>query len=305
MSRNKANKFKHWQLWLLIAPALVYLVVFCYLPMAGIITGFQNYDPYLGIFKSKWVGFAKFEMLFSSYYFGTILKNTVLISLYSLLINTPAPIILALMINEVRVKWFKNTVQTITYAPYFISLVVLIGMCFSFMLPGTGPISKVLVALGGDPAKNLMIQPGAFKAIYVLSGVWQGLGWWSIIYVGTLSNVDPALHEAATLDGAGRLGRMFHINLPALAPTITIQFILAVGSMMSLGFEKVYLMQTPGTISASEIIATYTYKISFAAQGNNDFSFGTAVGLFNSVINLILLFTANFVARLCGRESLW
>lgn len=297
------NIFKSWQLYLLLLPAVIYLIIFAYAPISGIILSFKDYDPVLGIIGSPWVGFEKFKMFFSSYYFKTTVLNTLIISVYSLVINTPLPIIFALLINEVRIGWMKKAVQTITYAPYFISVVVLVGMCFSFFALETGVINKVLSALGFGE-NSFMTDPAWFKTIYVFSGLWQGLGWWSIIYVGTLSNVDPALHEAATIDGATRFKRMIHINLPAIIPTATIMLIMSIGAMMSVGFEKVYLMQTAGTISASEIIATYAYKVSFVSSAR-DFSFGTAVGLFNSVINLVLLFGSNFISKKLGKESLW
>lgn len=296
--------FKHWQLWLLIAPALVYLAIFCYAPMYGVVVSFQNYSPVLGVLGSKWIGFANFTSLFRSYWFKIMLINTLEISLISLLVNTPLPIILALLINEVRHTWFKKAVQTISYAPYFVSVIVVVGMCFSFTNPEYGVINKLLGLLGIEP-KAMMYEPQYFKPIYILSGLWQGLGWWSIIYVATLSTVDPALHEAATIDGATRFQRMWHINIPALIPTAIVLFILAMGNIMSVGFEKAFLMQNAGNLESSEIIATYAYKVSIGAQGYKNYGFGAAVGLFNSLINIVLLVGANVVSKMIGKESLW
>ncbi len=298
---RKKKKIK-WQLYILLIPSIVYLIIFCYTPLFGLVIAFKNYDPVLGFWDSPSVGFEKFKMFFDSYYFFTIIKNTLFISLYALLVNTPLPIILALLINEVSHPKFKKFVQTVSYAPYFISLVVLVGMVNAFLDPSRGIVNE-LISTFGLSRQNFMGDASWFKSIYVFSGLWQGIGWWSIIYIGALSNVDPELHESAVMDGASRVQRIIHINIPAILPIATILFIMAMGSMMSVGFEKVFLMQNPSNLEASEIIATYTYRVSFLTA--KDFSFGTAVGLFNSVINLILLVIANVVVKKLGRESLW
>lgn len=295
---------RHWQLWLLILPGLVYLVLFCYLPMYGVIVAFENYSPILGVFGSPWVGWTNFRSLFNSYWFEIMLVNTLELSLYSLPVNTIFPIVLALLINEVRHSWFKKSVQTISYAPYFVSVIVTVGMCYTFTDAGYGVVNK-LFGLFGAEAKDWMYEPAAFNFIYILSGLWQGCGWWAIIYVAALSSVDPALHEAATIDGAGRFKRIWHINLPAILPTAIILFIMAMGGIMNVGFEKAFLMQNSSNLVASEIIATYAYKVSIAATGYKNYGFGAAVGLFNSVINIVLLLAANFGAKLLGKESLW
>lgn len=300
---KKGKILRNWQLYLILLPSLVYLAVMCYAPMYGILIAFKDYMPALGIADSPSVGFANFERFFNSYYFGNIMKNTLGISVYSLLVNTPLPIILALLINEVRVTWFKKAVQTISYAPYFISVVVVVGMCYSFLNPERGIVNALITFFGGQPL-SFMGDAAWFKTVYVGSGLWQGIGWWSIIYVATLAGVDPTLHEAAMIDGASRLRRIWHINIPALLPIITILFIMSIGSMMSVGFEKVYLMQNQMNLDSSDIIATYTYRVGLASA-NKDFSFATAVGLFNSVVNLVLLASANFVSKRLGQESLW
>ncbi len=295
--------FRSWQLYVLLLPSLIYLLIMCYSPMYGIIVAFKDYIPALGISESNWVGFDNFTRFFESYYFGMLLKNTLTISVYSLLVNMPIPIILALLINEVRNGWFKKSVQTISYAPYFVSVVVVVGMCFSFLNPDTGIINRLLSEVGLAPVA-FMGEGGWFKTIYVLSGLWQGAGWWAIIYVATLSGVDESLHEAATIDGAGRLKRIIHINIPALIPTIVVILIMNVGNIMNVGFEKVYLMQNQMNIQASDIISTYTYRVGLGSSVK-DFGFATAVGLFNSVVNLVLLFVANITSKKAGQESLW
>lgn len=293
---------KQWILYLILLPSLIYLAVFCYAPMFGIVIAFKDYVPSLGIFKSPNVGFAKFEMFFSSYYFKDILINTLALSVISLIVNTPLPIILALLINEVQNKKFKKFIQTISYAPYFISLVVLVGMFNMFLKIDGGMINKIL-NLFNIPSVDFLGNEKYFRAIYVISGLWQGIGWWSIIYVGALSNVDKSLHEAASIDGASRFQRIVHINLPYLKPLIVITFIMAVGSLMSVGFEKVYLMQNASNREVSEIIATYAYTVAF--KNTKDFGFGSAIGLFNSVINSFLLIIANFVSKKVNNESLF
>lgn len=292
---------KHWQLYLLMIPPIVYLIIFQYLPIGGILIAFKEYDPVLGVLKSPNVGFVKFKMFFDSYYFFTTLKNTLLISLGSLVVNSIFPVILALLINEVPSKGFKKVVQTISYAPYFISLVVLVGM-FNMFLSRTGFINDLLQSLFKTTV-DFIGDPKYFRWIYILTGLWQGIGWWSIIYVGALSNVDSSLHEAATIDGASRLQRIWHINLPTIKPTFIVLLIMSFGSIMSVGFEKAYLMQNAANLEVSEVIATYSYKVSFLTV--KDLSFGTAIGLFNTIINFILLIIANSVSKIVTKESLF
>lgn len=235
--------------------------------------------------------------------FWAIIRNTFFISVYSIVVNTIAPIILALIINEIRIKWFKKTVQTISYAPYFISVVVLTGMLFSFTDLESGIINSIIKAFGGNP-KNLLEDAFLFSTIYVVSGLWQGLGWWSIIYVGTLSTVDQSLHEAAVIDGAGRLRRIWHINLPTILPIAIIMLVLSIGNMLTVGFEKIFLMQTSGNISASEVISTYVYRVSLMSR-IPQYSYASAIGLFNSVISVVLLIAANKAASKLSETSLW
>lgn len=293
--------FTSWQLYALIFPAFAYFVIFHYVPMYGVQIAFKDYMPSLGIWGSPWVGFKHFEKFFDSYYFWDLINNTLGISIYSLIVGFPLPIILALALNEVDYEPFKKLVQTVTYAPNFISTVVIVGMIISFLSPSTGIINHILRFFGGT-GHNFMEDPRWFKTIYVFSGVWQGTGWGTIIYLAALSGVDPQLHESATIDGASRIQRLWHINLPVLIPTMIIILIMNFGGLMSVGFEKVLLMQNPLNMPSSNIIATFTYQ-----QGllQAQYSYAAAVGLFNSVINSILLIFVNWLSRRYSEVSLF
>ncbi|RAV22610.1 ABC transporter permease [Paenibacillus contaminans] len=295
------NMREHYQLYMLIAPALIYYVIFHYIPMYGIQIAFKDFVPSMGIWGSEWVGFEHIKQFFDSYQFWNVIKNTLGISLYGLVVSFPIPILLALMLNEVRHKKFKAFVQTLTYAPHFISMVVMVGMMFILFSPSTGVFNQIIVSLGGSPV-YFMGSAGLFKTVYVLSGVWQGMGWGSIIYLAALSAVDPHLYEAAYMDGASKLKKIIHIDLPAIVPTAVILLILNVGSIMSVGFEKVFLMQNPLNLSTSEVISTYVYKIGLL---QNNYSYGAAIGVFNSVINFILLISVNTIAKRTSGSSLW
>ena len=301
---KKAEIKRSLSLYALMAPSLILLLLFSYLPMYGIIIAFKDYNAVQGIWGSPWrknFGFSHFIMFVTAYNFTSLIKNTLVLSLYSLVVNAICPVVLALFVNEIQNKAFKRTVQTISYSPYFISCVVMVGMVVSFLNVDRGIVNKVITSFGGK-GTMFMSDPDWFVHLYVWTGVWQGVGWASIVYLGCLSNVDPCLHEAAVIDGASRMKRLWHINLPAIIPVFTIQLILSVGNIMNVGFEKAYLMQTDANLSASEIIATYAYKISLLKK---QYSFGTAVGLFNAAINIILLFIVNFVSKKVGQESLW
>ena len=292
---------KHWVLYLFLIPALTYVLIFCYVPIIGIIIAFKDYSPALGFFDSPWVGWDKFEMFFSSYYFWDILRNTLVLSLYSLVVNTIFPILLALLINEVASVRFKRFIQTLSYMPYFISLVVLVGMFNMFLSTDGGFMNQIITGLGLLPV-DFLGDPALFSTTYVFTGLWQGVGWWAIIYVGALANISPDLHEAAAVDGASRMQRILHINLPSILPLIMVLTIMAMGQVMNVGFEKVFLMQNPANREVSEIISTYTYNVSFVTV--KDMSFGTAVGLFNSVVNIILLVGANAISKALTKESI-
>ncbi|MGG4093819.1 ABC transporter permease [Paenibacillus lautus] len=292
---------RNWELYLFIAPAFLYFVIFHYGPMYGIQIAFKNFIPTLGITGSPWVGFDHFERFFNSYYFWDLLWNTLSISLYELAIGFPLPIILALAFNEVKDSFFKRAVQTVTYAPHFISVVVMSGMIITFLSPSSGMIVNFVEMLGFQ-APQFLTDPAWFKTVYVLSGVWQSAGWGTIIYLAALSGVDPQLHEAAVVDGASRFKRILHINIPAIIPTITILLILNMGSILGVGFEKILLLQNPLNMSSSDVISTFVYRSGLV---DAQYSFSTAVGLFNSVINAILLIAVNQIARRTSENSLW
>ncbi|WP_193726929.1 ABC transporter permease [Paenibacillus guangzhouensis] len=292
---------RNWDLYLMIIPVIAFFVIFAYLPLYGIQIAFKDFSAFKGIWDSPWVGFKHFERFFDSYYFWRLIRNSFLLGVYSLAIGFPIPIILALMLNEVKSNRFKKFVQTITYAPYFLSTVVIVGMLFIFLSPRTGLINHIIQAFGGDPIA-FMTSAGWFKTLYVFSDVWQTAGWSSIIYLASLAGIDTQLHEAAKVDGATKLQRIWHINIPGIMPTIVILLILNLGSVLSIGFEKVLLMQNNLNMSGSDIISTYVYRSGIL---DAQYSFSTAVDLFNSIINFILLVTVNYVARRVNDTSLW
>nr|WP_246021870.1 ABC transporter permease subunit [Paenibacillus zeisoli] len=283
---------KNYFLYVLLAPALILTLIFKYVPMYGAIIAFKDFSPMKGIMGSDWVGFKYFEKFITAPNFEVLLINTLKLSLYGLILGFPVPIILALMLNQLRKSAVKKNVQLVLYAPNFISVVVIVGMLFVFLSP-TGPINHLITSITGQPVM-FMTEPEYFRWVYILSGIWQGAGWASIIYVAALANVDPELHNAASLDGANLLQRIRHIDLPTIKPIMAIVFILAAGGIMSIGFEKAYLMQTSLNLPTSEILPTYVYKIGL--QSGN-YAYSAAVGLFNSVINVVLLITVNFIVK--------
>ncbi len=285
----------------MILPVLVYFIIFHYVPMYGILLAFKDYKIKLGILGSPWVGLKYFERFFSTYNFWNLIQNTLTLSVYSLLVGFPIPIIFALCLNYLRKRRLKKTVQMISYAPHFISTVVICSMITMFTTQNTG-VFNVLRGLVGLESIDFMAVPKLFKHIYVWSGVWQGMGWSAIIYVSALAGVDPELHEAAIMDGATKIQRMRHIDIPSIKSTIIMLFILRMGSLMSVGFEKVYLLQNSLNRPASEIISTYVYKVGLI---DNDYGYSTAVGLFNTLINVILLVGANVISKKVADESLF
>lgn len=298
---KKKSIWKNWQLYLMCLPAVIYFLIFAYKPMYGIIIAFKDYSMRRGIMGSPWIGLENFQRLFSSYWFPIILKNTLTLSCLSLLLGFPIPIILALILNEVTNSRFRKGFQTLSYAPHFISTVVLCGMLTLFLNPTSGVINKFITMFGGSTV-NFLQEPSMYKWIYVLSGIWQEMGWGSIIYFATLSGVDRALLEAADIDGASRLQKIWYINLPVLVPTILILLILNCGSLLSVGYEKVYLLQNATNLSASEVISTFVYK---SGLEKADFSFGAAADLFNSVVNTIVLVIANTISKRTTKTSLF
>ncbi|TFE27283.1 ABC transporter permease [Cohnella luojiensis] len=284
--------FKNYFLYLLLAPALILTLLFKYLPMYGAIIAFKDFNPMKGILGSEWAGLKHFTRFLSSPNFEIIFMSTLKLSLYGLILGFPVPIILALMINQLRRNAIKKNIQLILYAPNFISVVVIVGMIFIFLSPA-GPINIILTNITGKPLMFLT-DPEYFRSVYIISGIWQGAGWASIIYVAALASVDPELHNAATIDGANIVQRIRHIDLSTIKPVMAIVFILGAGSIMAIGFEKAFLMQTAMNLPTSEIIPTYVYKQGLQA---GDYAYSTAVGLFNSVINVIMLVAVNFIVK--------
>ena len=292
---------RHWQLYLMLVLPVTYLIIFAYLPMGGAVIAFKDYSIRGGIWGSEWVGLKHFKNFFTTPDFKVLMRNTLALSLYSLVISFPMPILLALAINEMRGRHYKKVVQMVTYLPYFISTVVLVGIMQNIFSIRTGLVNNIITALGGT-AVDFMGKPELFRSLYVWSGVWQGMGYSAVIYIAALASVDTSQVEAAIIDGAGRFARVWNVDIPAIMPTIVIQLILAVGSIMSLGFEKVYLMQNPVNMQFSEIISTFVYKRGLI---NFQYSYATAVGLFNSVCNLVLIVLANMFSKKVNETSLW
>lgn len=294
---------KVWQLYVLIALPVIYILIFKYLPMYGAQIAFKNFIVTKGVWGSEWVGFKHFERFFHSYEFWRLLGNTIVLSVYNLVAGFPFPIMLALSLNYVRNKFFKQSVQMITYAPHFISVVVMVGIILEMLDPRNGIVNTAIRLLGFETV-SFMGKPEYFKSIYVWSGIWQNVGFSCIIYLAALTGIDPSLHEAAVVDGANKVQRMLHIDLPGIMPIAIIMLIMNTGQMLDIGFEKVLLMQNPLNIRTSEIIDTYVYKVGLASQAMN-YSYSSAIGLFKSVVNLILLVAVNKIAQKTKQASLW
>ncbi|MDF2959381.1 MAG: sugar transporter permease [Paenibacillus sp.] len=297
MKKLKQSRY----LLLLFLPCLIYYIVFKYAPMFGLVISFKNYNLYKGIWDSPWVGFKYYQMFFQNPDFFKLLRNTFLLGVYKLFFGFPAPIILALMLNEVKNAIFKRFVQTVSYLPHFISNVVVASMVIMFLSPSGGIVNHILTRLGMDPV-NFMVKAELFRPIYVVSEIWQHLGWETIIYLAALTAIDPQLYEAAEMDGAGRWKRMMHVTLPGIAPAIVILFILNIGKVLEIGFEKVFLMYNPAIYETADIISTYVYRVGLS-QGN--YSYATAIDLFGGIISLIFVYSANYLSRKAGETSLW
>lgn len=291
----------HWQLYLLAAVPIAYFLVFKYWPMTNAIIAFKDYNVIDGVWGSQWAGMRHFERFFENPQFWPLLRNTFVLSGYVLLAGFPVPIILALALNEIRLKFFKRTVQMVTYAPYFISTVVVVSMTILFLSPRLGLLGDAL-GFFGVPSIDFLGRPEYFRHIYVWSDIWQTAGYSAVIYMAALAGIDPTLYEAARVDGASRLQKIRHVDIPGILPTAMVILILGVGNVMAIGFEKAYLLQNTLNLSQSEIIPTYTYKIGLL---NADFSQASAIGLFNSVINLVLLVTVHLVAKRTVGRGLW
>lgn len=289
------------QLYLFVLPAFIFFLVFHYQPMYGVIIAWKDFRPALGIWGSPWVGWQHFQAFFESFFFWDLIRNTFTISVYSLVVGFPLPIILALSLNELKDGRGKKFAQTVTYAPNFISLVVIVGMLTAFLNPSTGLINNFIELFGGERI-NFMQDPRWFQTVYVLSGVWQTTGWSSVIYMAALSGVDTQLHEAATIDGASRLQRAWHINLPTIKPIIIILLIMSLGNLLNVGFERIILMQNPLNMTTSDVISTFVFRVGLL---NGQYSFAAAVGVFNSIINSVILIVANQVSKRISDNSLW
>ena len=292
---------RDYQLWIMIVPAIIVIVIFNYIPMYGIQLAFRDYDFTKGLTGGEWRGLFYFKQFFDSYMFADLMKNTIVISLATIILGFPAPIILALLLNQVKWKRAKKTLQTTVYLPHFISLVVMVGLLNVLLSPNTGIIGYILTAAGlGDV--NLLGSTKTFVGVYVLSDIWQHCGWNSIIYLAALSTVDPQLYDSSKIDGANRWQTIRHVDIPALIPTIVILFVLGMGNVLGTGFEKVFLMQNALNLPVSEVISTYVYKIGIIS---NQFSYSAAIGLFNTVINFVFLYVVNALSRKYSDISLW
>lgn len=304
----KRSLRRNWQLYLLILPAVIYLLVFLYWPMYGVIIAFKDFSPSKGILGSPWAMsggeidiFKHFKNFFSSIHFTRVMRNTLTLSLYSLAVNWPIPIAFAILMNEIRSPKLKKTVQTVTYLPHFISTVVMCGMLWIFMRNETGMINYIMKAIGVGNI-NFLGEPQYFPHVYVWSGVWQSTGWNTIIYMSTLSGLDTQMYEAANIDGANKWQQIWYITLPSLMPTAIMLLILNSGSIMSVGFEKIFLLQTDLTFETSDVISTLVYRKGLVEA---NYSFSGAVGLFNSVINCVLLITVNQISKKLGDVSMF
>lgn len=296
----KKDLVRNRNIYLMLVPVLVYYAIFHYGPMYGLLIAFKDYGMADGVWGSPWVGFAHFQNFFENPYFWRLLRNTLTISVYELLFAFPAPIILALLLNEIRLVMFKRVVQTISYLPHFISIVVVAGMLVDFFARD-GLINSIVHFFGYEPIAFWQ-ESGWFRSLYVSSGIWQGIGWGSIIYLAAMSSIDPTLYDAARIDGAGRWKQTVHITIPGIMPTIVILFILNVGSMLAVGSEKIILLYNPLTYETADVISTYVYRKGILGA---DFGYSAAVGLFNSVISFILLVLANTVSKRVSEHKLW
>lgn len=298
--RVKKDWKRNRSLYLLVLPVILFYVLFHYKPMYGAIIAFQDFNPRLGVSGSDWVGFDQFIRFFTSPYFGRLVKNTLLLSVYGIIFGFPAPIILALLLNELKAMRFKKTVQTVTYLPHFISLVVVTGIIKDFT-QSTGLINDIIVMFGGVRT-SLIQNPALYRTIYIVSDIWQGIGWGSIIYLSALSGVDQQLYEAASIDGAGRWKQLIHVTLPGIAPTIVIMLIMRMGQLLGTGYEKTILLYNEATYETADVIASYIYRVGILER---NWSYSTAIGLFNSVINLALLIVTNKFSKRVSETSLW
>lgn len=291
---------RHRDIYLMLLPVILFYVLFHYVPMGGLVIAFQNYKPRKGLLGSDWVGLQNFEKFLTGMYAGRVIRNTLWINLLQLIFGFPAPIILALLINEMKDNWYKKGIQTVSYMPHFISLVVVCGLICDFSM--TDGLFNDILAIFGFERINLISSNKTYRTVYVLSGIWKNIGWGSIVYLSALSSVDASLHEAAALDGAGKLRRIWHVNLPAIVPIIIIQLIMRLGNMMSEGHEKTLLLYSPVVYESADLISSYVYRYGLE---KTQYSYGAAVDVFNSIVNLIFLVSANRISAKVTETSLW
>jgi len=303
LKKMSLGKYIRQNIWLyaLLIPGIIFLIIFKYIPMGGIVIAFKDYNVVKGIMESPWVGLKHFRFLFQSNEFMRVFRNSILISIYRLAWGFPVPILLALLLNEIRTQWYKRSLQTILYLPHFISWVVVIGIVNNFLSPSTGLVNKLIEALGGSTMR-FMTTPEYFRSILVATDIWKSAGWGTIVYMAAIAGIDPSLYEAAIIDGATRIQRIRYVTLPCIASTIIVMLILRTGSIMSNGFEQVYLMMNALVNEVAEVFETYTYQVGLR-EGR--FSFASAVGIFQSVIGCILIYTNNFLAKRYGGSGLW
>ena len=299
LKKLACNLRKHKIVYLMFIPVFAYYLIFHYYPMYGALIAFKNYIPG-GSFHCEWVGLKHFRAFFSSYYFPRLLRNTLLISFDSVLFGFPAPILLAFLLNELKSKRYKRIVQTVTYLPHFLSLMVVCGMILNFFSSG-GFVNSIIVALGGE-RKNFLMDPACFRPLYIGSGIWQTIGWGSIVYLAALTGIDPSLYEAARIDGAGRFSQAVHITLPGIMPTIIVLLILKIGNLMNVGYEKIILLYNDLTMETADVISSFVYRKGLL---NANYSYSAAIGIFNSIINFGLVIIANALSRTVKQTSLW
>ncbi|MNI03742.1 putative multiple-sugar transport system permease YteP [compost metagenome] len=302
MQDTMAQKMiKHKYLLLMFLPCLLYYILFKYVPMFGIVISFKNYNPFVGVMGSEWVGFKYYFMFFDNPDFLKLLRNTFLLGMYKLIFGFPAPIVLALLLNELKNMAFKRFVQTISYLPHFISNVIVASMVVMFLSPSGGIVNKLIEAVGFEKI-NFMLMPDMFRSVYVLSEIWQHVGWETILYLAALTSIDPMLYEASEMDGASRLRKLWHITLPGIAPTIVILLILNVGKVIEIGFEKVFLLYNAATYETADILSTYVYRVGLM-QGN--FSYASAIDVFTGLVSLVFIVSTNYASRKLSETSLW
>ena len=300
LRRVQKDLSKHWLLYAMFLPVLVYFLLFCYWPMYGVVIAFKDFRPRLGIGGSPWAGLLHFQKFFLSPFFERVVVNTVLLNVYGLVFGFPIPILFAMLLNEIGSSRFKKAVQTLTYLPHFITTVIVASIIIQFT-NSEGFITWIVNSVSGHKG-SLIADAGMFRSIYVISGIWQSFGWNSIVFLAAMTGINPDLYEAADLDGANKIRKMWHVTLPGILPTVIIMLILALGKIMSIGWEKAFLLQTPLTYETSDIISTYVYRKGFVDM---DYSYSTAVGIFNSLINMVLLASANSLSRRFNESSLW